>query len=103
MDADLEVVVLQAARVCTRSLGVGAFRDRRPWPTEPRPRGDVLSVFADRSFLARADHDVVVDTLGQIARDMGLTGLQLHATGGVVMNACGVFRARRPATSSIPC
>jgi len=76
--------------------GVGAFRDRRPWPTEPRPQGDVLSVFTDRSFLARDDHDVVVDTLGKIARDMGLTGLQVHATGGAVMNACGVL-ARPPA------
>ena len=76
--------------------GVGAFRDRRPWPTEPQPRGDVLSVFADRSFLARDDHDVVVDALGQAARDTGLTGLQLHTTAGAVMNACGVL-ARPPA------
>ncbi|MFT7648740.1 MAG: myo-inositol-1(or 4)-monophosphatase [Candidatus Poriferisodalaceae bacterium] len=71
--------------------GVGAFRDRRRWPTEPQPGGEVLSVFADRSFLTKDDHDVVVDTLGQIARDMGLTGLQLHTTGGAVINACGVL------------
>ncbi|MFT7598856.1 MAG: myo-inositol-1(or 4)-monophosphatase [Acidimicrobiales bacterium] len=81
----VETTVLHAIR------GVGVFRDRGPWPTEPRPRGDVLSVFADRSFLASDDHDVVIDALGQLARDMGLTGLQLHATGGAVMNACGVL------------
>ena len=79
------------ATVVHAIAGVEAFRDRRPWPTEPLPRGDVLSVFADRSFLARDDHEVIVDALGQIAHDMGLTGLQLHATGGAVMNACGVL------------
>jgi len=48
-------------------------------------------VFADRSFLANEDHDVVLDELDQIARDMGLTGLRLEATAGAVMNACGVL------------
>jgi myo-inositol-1(or 4)-monophosphatase len=71
--------------------GIGAFRDGRPWPAETRPYAEELSVFADRSFLARNDHDVVVDALGQIARDMGMTGLCLHATSGAVMNACGVL------------
>lgn len=71
--------------------GAGAFRDRHPWPAEPLPRGEVLSVFADRSFLTMDDHDVVAESLGQIARDMDLTGLQLHATSGAVMNACGVL------------
>ena len=56
-----------------------------------RPWEDVLSVFADRSFMVSDDHDVVVDALGQIARDMGLAGLRLHATSGAVMNACGVL------------
>ncbi len=71
--------------------GVGAFRDRRPWSTEPQPKGEVLSVFADRSFLASGDHDVVVGALGKIAQDMGLAGLRLHTTGGAVMNALGVL------------
>jgi len=71
--------------------GVGAFRDRQPWPTEPLPRSNVLSVFADRSFLARDDHEAVDDALTQIAQDMGLNGLELHASGGAVMNACGVL------------
>ncbi len=71
--------------------GVGAFRDGRPWPTGPQPGGEVLSVFADRSFLTRDDHDVVIDALDQIARDLGLAGVQLHTTRGAVMNACGVL------------
>lgn len=72
--------------------GVGAFLDRRPWPTKPPLHEEVLSVFADRSFLTRNDHDVVVDALAETARDMGLTGLRLHATGGAAMNACWVLR-----------
>ena len=71
--------------------GVGSFRDGHQWPTEPQPRGEVLSVFADRSFLATDDHKGIVDGLGAIARDMGLTGVRLHATGGAVMNACWVL------------
>ncbi len=76
--------------------GIGAFRDGRARPTEPAVAGEVLSVFADRSFLQRADHDVIVDRLGRIARDMGLSGLRLDATMGAVMNACGVL-AQPPA------
>lgn len=76
--------------------GVGAFRDGGPWPVEPPHRSDVLSVFADRSFLARDDRDGVVAALEQIARDMGLDGMELHATAGAVMNACGVL-AHAPA------
>lgn len=71
--------------------GVGAFCNRRPWPSEPQPTSKELSVFADRSFLAREDHDVVIDALEQIAQDMGLTGLRLDMSGGAVMNACGVL------------
>lgn len=72
--------------------GVGAFLDQRPWPTDPSLREEVLSVFADRSFLTRDDHEVVVDALAEVARDMGLTGVRLHATGGAAMNACWVLR-----------
>lgn len=71
--------------------GVGAFRDDGSWPIEQRPKEEVLSVFADRSFLERDDHDDVADALERIARDTGLTGVQLNATGGAVMNACGVL------------
>lgn len=71
--------------------GVGAFRDGLAWPTEPLLHGDVLSVFADRSFLTMDDHDAVVDALGQVAHDMGLTGVQVHANGGAVMNAWDVL------------
>lgn len=78
--------------------GAGAFRDRRPWPTEPSTRGNTLSVFADRSFLASDDHDAVVDELGQIAHEMGLAELEIHVGAGAVMNACGVL-TRSPACS----
>lgn len=71
--------------------GVGAFRDRRPWPTDPQPGGEVLTLFADRSFLARDDHDVVVDALSEIARGLDLAGLQVEATAGAVMNASRVL------------
>ncbi len=71
--------------------GCGAFRDGRRWPTEPHARGEVLSVFADRSFLARDDHDAVIDALGRISGDLGLTGVRLQASRGAVMNACGVL------------
>jgi len=71
--------------------GVGAFSDGRPWPTEPPNRGETLSVFADRSFLDRDDHDALVDALGQLAKHMGLTGVRLHVSAGAVMNACGVL------------
>ena len=71
--------------------GRGAFRGGRPWSTDLKPGGEVLSVFADRSFLASDDHDVVVEALGQIAQDMGLHGVQLFSSAGAVMNACGVL------------
>lgn len=71
--------------------GVGAFRDGRPWPTAPPPQGKVLSVFADRSFLTRDDHDAVRRALDLIARDMGLESTELHVGSGAVMNACGVL------------
>ena len=81
--------------------GGGAFRDGGPWSIEPRAideadRPDVLCVFADRSLVARDDHDVLVEALGQIAQDMGQSGVQLVATRGAVMNACGVL-ANSPA------
>jgi len=76
--------------------GVGAFRDRRPWLTEipnagHSAQGEVLSVFADRSFLTRDDHDVTLAGLEQIARERGLVGVELQVASGAVMNACGVL------------
>lgn len=71
--------------------GSGAFRDRRPWPAATLPQAEVLSVFADRSLGARDDYEIVIDSLERLARQMGLTGLRLHATRGAVMNACGVL------------
>lgn len=70
--------------------GNGAFRDGQPWPSEV-PQADVLSVFADRSFRDQAEHDGLMQTLEQLARDLGLSGLSVHATTGAVMNASGVL------------
>ncbi len=72
--------------------GVGAFRDGTPWPTTPEPGDDVLSVFADRSFVTDDNHDLVVDALSAIAQEAGLAGIELHTTAGAVMNACAVLR-----------
>lgn len=77
--------------VLSAIAGAGAFRNGRPWPLEPPVRGEALSVFADRSFLRRNDYDLLVERLDEHARRSGLTGLRLHATGGAVMNACGVL------------
>ena len=71
--------------------GVGAFRANEPWPPSGRAGGEELLVFADRSFLAADDHDAVVSALEQIARDIGLAGVRVHAVGGAVMNACAVL------------
>lgn len=72
--------------------GIGAFGNGSVWPSSPEARTDVLSVFADRSFLALDDHDDLVESLTQIALEMGLAGLRLRPTAGAVMNACGVLR-----------
>lgn len=81
----VEATVFHAIR------GVGAFRNREPWSGDPQPRGEVLSVFADRSFVAADDHDEVFADLERAADDLGLRGVQLHTTGGAVMNACNVL------------
>lgn len=75
--------------------GGGAFRAGRPWEPPP-PDADVLSVFADRSFVVGDNYHVVVGALDRIARDLGVGGVQVEAGSGAVMNACGVL-ARPPA------
>ncbi len=67
--------------------GSGAFRNRQPWVIDPQPASEVLSVFADRSLVI-ADEGDLFDDLERVAHDRDLTGLQLHTTGGAVMNAC---------------
>jgi len=74
--------------------GVGASRDGSAWPIEPPPAAEILSMFADRSFLARDDCDEIVEAMGHIARDLDLEGVQLHTTGGAVMNAAAVLGGR---------
>lgn len=81
----IEATLLHAIR------GRGVFRDGHTWPAEPQPRGEVLSVFADRSFVTRDDHEEVVGALEQVARDADLTGVELRSTSGAVMNAWGVL------------
>lgn len=71
--------------------GVGAFRDGIAWTREASANRGVLSVFADRSFLDGKDDDEALAPFEQIAREMGLDGVCLHATAGAVMNALGVL------------
>lgn len=71
--------------------GLGAFVDGRPWSADLVSRRDSLSVFADRSFLARDGNEAVLEGLEQIARSLGLTGVRLDATAGAVMNATRVL------------
>ncbi len=73
--------------------GAGAFRDQRPFSVGAGSPADVLSVFADRSFLEQSDHDVIVERFEQIAIDMGLSGHQVRTSAGAVMNACGVLES----------
>lgn len=70
--------------------GVGAFRDGTAWTRGVSANRGVLSVFADRSFLDGQD-GAAVAPFEQIAREMGLDGVRLHATAGAVMNALGVL------------
>ncbi len=81
----VEGTVLHAVR------GIGAFRDRARWPTESQSKREILSVFADRSFVANDNHDVVVKALDLMALDMGLAGFRILTSGGAVMNACMVL------------
>ncbi|MEM9035923.1 MAG: inositol monophosphatase family protein [Actinomycetota bacterium] len=71
--------------------GAGAFRDGVRWTDAPTAAADVLSVFADRSFLGRDDHAALVDALDRIAHDLGLDGIEIDATAGAVMNAYRVL------------
>lgn len=71
--------------------GVGAYRNHQPWPTAAPSLTDQLRVFADRSFLARDDHEAVEAGLEQIAHDLGLAGVEIQVPRGAVMNACGAL------------
>lgn len=78
------------------NTGGGAFRNGQPWSLGATPAAEVLSVFADRSFLTMDNQKGVIQHLERIARDQGLAGVELHATAGAVMNACGAL-ANAPA------
>ena len=51
----------------------------------------MLSLFNDRSFLSSEGRDQITAGLEEIARDMGLTSLDVDASAGAVMNACKVL------------
>lgn len=67
----------------------GAFRDGHPWT--PPSNSDSLSLFTDRSFLRSQGREQITRVLEEVARDIGLSGLQIDANAGAVMNACKVL------------
>ncbi|MCH9681273.1 MAG: inositol monophosphatase [Deltaproteobacteria bacterium] len=71
--------------------GGGLFRDGDRWPRASRPRGDTLTLFTDRSFLDRHGRDEVLAMLEPVARDLGLSRVEIGPTGAAVMNACRVL------------
>ena len=72
--------------------GVGIFRNGEavvpPIQAEGNPGGEELSVFTTGGFLARGDHDDLVDQLGEAAQAMDLTGARIEVGSGAVMKAC---------------
>jgi myo-inositol-1(or 4)-monophosphatase len=71
--------------------GHGPQRNEQPWTVPSRPEGSELSLFTDRGFADTPGYEGIVAALRGIARDMGLGGLVIDATGGAVMNACRVL------------
>ncbi len=70
--------------------GQGLYRDRRPW-TPPPPGAGALSLFMDRSFGERPDHDALMERLGRAAHSLGYDAPRMHAPAGAVVNACRVL------------
>jgi len=68
--------------------GLGMRRNGRPWQRVANARGETLSVFCDRSLLARPDYADILAGLQEIARDMGLRSAEVYSDAGAVMNAC---------------
>ena len=75
--------------------GVGIFRNGEamvpPIQSEGKPGGEELSVFTTGGFLARGDHDDLVDQLGEVAQAMDLTGARIEVGSGAVMKACAAL------------
>ncbi len=81
--------------------GQGAFRNGHSMTVSQKPdqqpsSGTVLSLFTDRSFLSSEQRDQMIFALEEIARVLGLAGLNVDASAGAVMNACKVL-ANAPA------
>lgn len=70
--------------------GRGLYLDGRPW-TPAASRGDVLSLFSDRSFRNDPRFDLITGALRRELPALGLRGLELDTTGAAVMNACRVL------------
>lgn len=70
--------------------GAGVFRNGRPWGRQSSS-GTTLSLFTDRSFHSSEGRDRITTALEVIAREMGLSGLQVDTSSGAVMNACKVL------------
>lgn len=73
--------------------GTGAFRNGHSLTVSKKPdqqpsSGPVLSLFTDRSFLSSEQRAPMISALEEIARDLGLAGLNVDANAGAVMNAC---------------
>lgn len=81
----VESVLVHATR------GIGAYRDGDAWSLDTRQRGNELSLFADRSLVEGDHYDEFIESLGAIARTMGLAGVKAEAAAGAVMNACNVL------------
>ena len=65
-------------------------------PDQQPSSGTVLSLFTDRSFISSEQRDQMIFALEEIARVLGLAGLNVDASAGAVMNACKVL-ANAPA------
>tara|TARA_R110002096_G_scaffold42143_4_gene113608 strand:- start:25832 stop:26689 length:858 start_codon:yes stop_codon:yes gene_type:complete len=65
-------------------------------------QGPKLSVFVDRSFLARTDYAAIAEKLEGIAQKLGLGPLAICSGAGAVMNACQVLREPRACYLKLP-
>ena len=64
--------------------GIGAFRNGEAWKRLPETEGEVLTVFADRSFSAH-------DAMDALAQQRFRTSADVRVGSGAVMNALGVL------------
>lgn len=75
------------------TAGGGVFRNGETWEPGAEASGEEFSVFVTGGFLALDNREELEEALGQIARDMGLTGARIEAGSGAVMKACAALAA----------